>query len=43
MATPHVAGEAAMLFARIRALTNSQVRSLIIGNVDPYTPYFGAH
>jgi hypothetical protein len=41
MASPHVAGEAALLFAQNPALTNSQVRGLILSNVDPYTPYSG--
>jgi len=41
MATPHVAGEAAFLLGQNPALTNAQVRSLIIGNVDPYSPYSG--
>ncbi|HZO87484.1 MAG TPA: S8 family serine peptidase, partial [Chthonomonadaceae bacterium] len=38
MATPHVAGEAALLLAQNPNLTNSQVYNLIIGNVDPYVP-----
>src|SRR5262249_36183481 len=41
MATPHVAGEAGLLFAHNAALVNSDVKSLITGNVDPYTPYNG--
>jgi thermitase len=41
MATPHVAGEAALLLAQNPALTNSQVSALITSNVDPYTPYSG--
>lgn len=41
MATPHVAGEAALIMAQNPSLTNSQVRSLIINNVAPYTPYSG--
>ena len=41
MACPHVAGEAALLFAQNPTLTNSQVKNLITSNVDPYTPYSG--
>lgn len=41
MATPHVAGEAALLFSMAPALTNVQVRSIILTSVDPYTPYSG--
>ena len=40
MATPHVAGEAALIMAQNPALTNSQVSALITSNVDPYTPYY---
>lgn len=41
MATPHVAGEAALLLAQNPSLTNAQVSSLITGNTDPFTPYAG--
>jgi thermitase len=41
MATPNVAGEAALLLAQNPALANSQIRSIIIGYVDAYTPYSG--
>ena len=41
MATPHVAGEAALILAQNPALTNSQVSALITSNVDPYTPSSG--
>ncbi len=41
MATPHVAGEAALIWAQNPALTNAQVVSLIESNVDPYTPSQG--
>jgi subtilisin family serine protease len=41
MATPHVAGEAALLFAQNPTLTSAQVSSLITSNVDPYSPYSG--
>ncbi len=34
MATPHVAGEAALLFAQKLGLTNQQVHDLIINNTD---------
>ena len=40
MATPHVAGEAALILAQNPTLTNSQVSALITSNVDPYTPYY---
>jgi thermitase len=39
MATPHVAGEAALLMAQNRQLTNSQISSLITGNVDTVGAY----
>ena len=35
MATPHVAAEAALLFAQKLGLTNQQVHDLIISNTDP--------
>jgi thermitase len=41
MATPHVAGEAALILSQAPSLTNSQVSTLITANVDAYTPYFG--
>jgi subtilisin family serine protease len=41
MATPHVAGLAALLRSQSPNLSNSQVSSLITGNVDPYQPYSG--
>jgi len=41
MATPHVAGEAALILAQNPALTASQVNSIITGNVDAYSPYAG--
>ena len=41
MATPHVAGEAALLAAQDPTLTNTQIRNLILNNVDPYSPYQG--
>jgi thermitase len=41
MSTPHVAGEAALLLAQNPSLTNYEVRNLIVGNTDPYTPYSG--
>jgi thermitase len=41
MATPHVAGEAALLLSQNPQLTGAQVRSLIVGNTDPVTPYAG--
>jgi subtilisin family serine protease len=41
MATPLVAGEAALILAHNPALTNSQVNSFITAYVDPYTPYSG--
>src|SRR5262249_46449529 len=39
MATPHVAGEAALLIAQNPNISNNQVSSVILSNVDPYTPY----
>lgn len=41
MATPLVAGEAAALLAQNPGLTIAQVESLIVGNVDPYSPFNG--
>jgi len=41
MATPHVAGEAAAILAQNPSLSTSQVESLIVGNVDAYTPFNG--
>jgi thermitase len=41
MATPHVAGEAALLLAAKPSLTNAQVVSAIENNVDTYLPYGG--
>src|SRR5205085_887202 len=41
MATPHVAGEAALIWSQNPSLTNVQVKSLITSNVDGYTPYSG--
>jgi thermitase len=39
MATPHIAGEAALLLAQNPGLSSRQVIDLILANVDPYTPY----
>lgn len=39
MATPLVAGEAAAIRAQAPSLTNTQVASLITGNVESYLPY----
>src|SRR5207248_1408336 len=41
MACPHVAGEAALIMSQNASLTNSQVKNLIVTNVEPYTPYAG--
>jgi len=41
MATPHVAGLAALLRSQAPTLSNSQINNLITGNVDPYSPYSG--
>ncbi|HZP81421.1 MAG TPA: S8 family serine peptidase, partial [Chthonomonadaceae bacterium] len=41
MACPHVAGEAALLWAQNPSLSASQVSSLIEENVDPVYPYAG--
>jgi thermitase len=41
MAAPHVAGEAGAILAQNPSLSNSEVSSLIVSNVDPYTPYAG--
>ena len=40
-ACPHVAGEAALLMAQNPSLTNDQIRSIILNNTDPVTPYSG--
>lgn len=39
MATPQIAGEAALLLAQNPGLSARQVMDLILSNVDPYTPY----
>jgi thermitase len=39
MATPHVAGVAALVFATNSGLTNAQVRQKIVGSVDPATGF----
>ena len=41
MATPHVAGEAAFLWAQSPGLTNDQLAALIESNVDPITVVSG--
>lgn len=41
MACPFVSGEAALVWSQNPSLTNVQVRSIILANVDPYTPYGG--
>jgi thermitase len=41
MACPHVSGEAALIWSQNPTLTNAQVKSLILSNVDPYNPYSG--
>ena len=41
MATPHVAGEAALILSMNPSLTNAQVSSYITSNVDGYNPYSG--
>ena len=41
MAAPHVAAEAAMLFAQNPGLSNAQVVSIITANVDIYHPFSG--
>ncbi len=41
MATPFVAGEAAMLVAQNPLLTNAQISALITRSVDKYNPIFG--
>jgi hypothetical protein len=40
-AAPHVAAEAAAIWAQNPTLTNAQVSSLIVSNVDPVLPYQG--
>lgn len=41
MACPHVAGEAALIWAHNPMLSNADLKSLIVNNTDPYTPYSG--
>jgi thermitase len=41
MATPHVAGEAALVWAHNPALTNADLKRILLENVDPYLPYAG--
>lgn len=41
MATPHAAGEAALILAQNPALTQSQVLTIITQNTDPYNPIGG--
>ncbi len=41
MACPHVAGEAALIWANNPMLNNLDIKSLIIDNTDPYQPYNG--
>jgi thermitase len=41
MATPLVAGQAALIRSQNPSLSNAQVESLIVGNTDPYNPYMG--
>lgn len=41
MACPHVAGAAAVLWSHNPNLTNTQLRSALETNVDPYQPYNG--
>lgn len=38
MATPHVAGAAALIWAQEASLSNADVKSLILDSVDPITP-----
>lgn len=41
MACPHVSGAAALIWSTNPMLTNLDVRALIEGTTDPYTPYAG--
>jgi thermitase len=41
MACPHVAGEAALIWAMNPTMTNADVKAAIMNNTDPYTPYSG--
>jgi hypothetical protein len=41
MAAPHVAGAAALLMAKDGSLTNAQIKSTILDNVDPLTSLSG--
>ncbi|HLK60457.1 MAG TPA: S8 family serine peptidase, partial [Chthonomonadaceae bacterium] len=41
MATPFVAGVAALVWAQAPNLTNQQLNDLLVTSVDPYTPYTG--
>lgn len=42
MATPVIAGVAALIMAQNPSLTNTQVNSLIISNGNSYSPYYGS-
>jgi thermitase len=42
MACPHVAGEAALIWAQYPLLANVDITNIITANVDPYVPFFGA-
>lgn len=39
MASPHVAGAAALVWSQAFTLSNQQLRSILEQNVDPYLPY----